>query len=219
MKYPISEGNVTNWDDLEKILHHAFYNELRVCPEEQPLLLLLSPSLTSSAREKLAQIVFEVFCVPSLYLLDRSSAALFSYGVSCGLAVHIGSSHSTLLPLLSLSPHFSSFMRLTTTGDALTQRLMTLLSERGYSFTTTAERDIVRDIKEKLCYVSQDFQAEMAADGGHMERSYELPDGQVRYLSLSLSFSLFLSLSLSFHVIFFPFSLFPSSSHGSWWCR
>ena len=27
LKYPIEHGIVTNWDDMEKIWHHAFYNE------------------------------------------------------------------------------------------------------------------------------------------------------------------------------------------------
>ena len=71
LKYPIEHGIVTNWDDMEKIWHHTFYNELRVAPEEHPLLMSESLLNPKANREYTTQIAFETFAVPSLYLNNQ----------------------------------------------------------------------------------------------------------------------------------------------------
>ena len=56
LKRPIERGIVTNWDDMEALLHHAFYNELRVAPEEHPVLITESPLNPKSQRQRLTQV-------------------------------------------------------------------------------------------------------------------------------------------------------------------
>merc|ERR1711939_402207 len=74
LRYPIEHGVVTNWDDMEKIWHHTFYNELRVAPEEHPVLLTEAPINPKSNREKMTQIVL------SLYASGRTTGIVLDSG-------------------------------------------------------------------------------------------------------------------------------------------
>lgn len=180
LKYPIEHGIVVDWNMMEKIWHHTFYNELRVAPEEQPLLMTEAPLNPKMNREKMLQIAFETFNVPSFYVSIQAVLSLYASGRTTGLVLDSGDGVTHIVPIFDgySLPH--TIMRLDYAGRDVTEYFIKLLKEGGYSFESSAEKEIARDCKEKNAFIALDFAQEMAKFAKNEKTTpYELPDGNI----------------------------------------
>ena len=182
LMYPIQDGIIANWDDMEKIWDHIF-SELHVTSTDQPVLLTetaINPIASGHDREKMLQIMFETFNVPGMFIANQAMLALHANGTMDGLVVDVGAKSTRCIPVLSRHVLSHAITHLDLAGTDLTEYLAKMLSDAGHYFICGNDRQLVKDIKEKLAYVAFDFEAEMqAAAKGSADQPYELPDGVI----------------------------------------
>jgi actin-related protein len=180
LSYPVDQAVIMNWEDVEKIWHHTFFNELRVDPCEHPVLLSEASFSPRANRERTAQVMFEVFNVPAMSVRDQAVLSLSASGRTTGCVLDCGEGVCRAVPVYEGLALPDAVSRLDLAGTELTVQMMQLANERGYGFGTLSEQEIVRDMKEKHAYVALDYDQEMAQAAATV--AYELPDGTVIHL-------------------------------------
>lgn len=156
IKYPVTHGVVTDWDDMERVWSHVYGHELKISSEEHPLLLTEAPLNPRSNRSKAAQVLFETFNVPALYVAIQAVLALYGSGRGSGLVLDCGDGVTHAVPIFQGFAIENAIRRVDLAGRDVSDHLQLLLRKAGVSLETSAEREVVREIKEKMCYLALD---------------------------------------------------------------
>lgn len=195
IKYPVEGGEVVNFDDLEKIWHSAFYNELRVAPEEHGIVLVVSPLTMRNSKHMSnhTQIMFETFNVPLLTVTTTAQAAAYACDLQDVIVVESGHGLTYAVPVVGGAVDLERLEFVACGGGNITTWLASsLAASQGTTFETVAKMLCVRGIKEKLSYVA--LNGRNSADPAPV--TYTMPDngpvlkiGREQFMAPELLFS------------------------------
>ncbi|CCH45201.1 Actin-71 [Wickerhamomyces ciferrii] len=181
VSYPMENGIIRNWEDMEHLWDYAFYERLQEDTTGKKILLTEPPMNPLKNREKMCEVMFEKYNFGGVYVAIQAVLALYAQGLSSGVVVDSGDGVTHIVPVYESVVLNHLTRRLDVAGRDVTRHLIDLLSRRGYAFNRTADFETVRQIKEKLSYVSYDLEldAKLSRDTTTLVESYELPDGRV----------------------------------------
>lgn len=177
IRYPIEHGIVKNWEDIEKIWSNVFQNDLKTNIEDHPILLTEAPLNPKRNREKCCELLFEAFNCPAIYLSIQAILSLYASGKTTGIVLDSGDGVSHVVPVYEGFSLPSAIKRIDIAGRDITEHLQLLLRKNGILLNTSSEKEIVRLIKEKHCFVSSNVEKDESLIDE--EVSYKLPDGQI----------------------------------------
>lgn len=182
LNWPLEHGIVEDWETWEQLMNYVYYNAIGVHPDERPLLLTEAAYSPRKNREKMAEILFESFDVPSLYVETQALLSLYASGSTTGLVIDSGEGVTHIVPVNQSFLLRHAIKRINIAGRDVNKKMQELLKAKGFYLESSGGREIVRDIKEKLTYYALDYKREIEKAKKApktIAEEYVLPDGQV----------------------------------------
>lgn len=183
VKYPLVEGKIRDWTDMEHIWDYCFHNKLGLPADKSDKQILLTEAAKNPLknREKMGEIMFEKYGFGGVLFEYQALLTLMAEGQRTGAVLDAGDGVSHVIPVYEGLIQEPAIARLDVAGRHVTEYLIKLLMLRGYAFNSSADFELVREIKEDLCYVSIDITKErkIAKDTTVIDREYKLPNGDV----------------------------------------
>jgi len=179
IRYPMDNGVVTNWDAMKQVWDYLFLEKMKVDPREKYVLLTEPAANPDRCRKKSIEVMFEHYQFEGMTLSLQAMLTLYAQGLITGVVLDTGDGVTHSIPVYEGFCPRHLIKRLDVAGRHVTDYLIKLLQGRGYAFNKTADRDIVRRIKEEKCYVAYDFEREkkLASETTVLVERYRLPDG------------------------------------------
>ncbi|MFX0095776.1 MAG: actin, cytoplasmic 2 [Candidatus Hodarchaeota archaeon] len=173
--HPVECGLVVNWDAMTKVWSEFFERYFQINPSEHPILLTEPPLNPARNREKMVETLFETFNVPAMFVSMSAGLSFYASGRTTGLVVDMGEDVTHIVPIHNSVPITQAISRFDIGGGDITDYFRRLHLQRGYTWGHGSVFEIVRDMKERLCYVALDPENELETD---QEEQYILPDGE-----------------------------------------
>mmetsp|Transcript_22283 Transcript_22283/g.22455 ORF Transcript_22283/g.22455 Transcript_22283/m.22455 type:complete len:395 (+) Transcript_22283:53-1237(+) len=179
--YPIDNGIVRHWEDMEHLWNYTFFDKLKIKPRDSKILLTEPPMNPDKNREKLVEKMFETYHFGACNISIQAMLTLYAQGLLTGVVVDTGDGVTHVVPVYDGFVPQHLIRRMDVAGRHVTDYLIKLLLLRGYAFNRTADFETARQIKEKLCYVTCDLEKErnLALETTCLMESFTLPDGRV----------------------------------------
>ena len=159
MMHPMLNGIIHNFDLFEKVLHHVFYNEIKVAPEMHPLLITEHPLNPKYNREGLLEIAMETYNIPGVHFsipgVLNYYASVESANDESGLFIDCGSGVTSVVPVYRGEVLANSIVRQNWAGEVCTDRLMQLLQASGHTSALNS-REVIESMKIQIASLSQD---------------------------------------------------------------
>ncbi len=156
LRYPVKNGIFENEQDILTIFKYIYQN-LEIDNEEiseHPILItepLLNPY---SNREKIASALFENLSAPAIFFASQPILSLFSTSNTSSIILESGEGVTQSCVVYEGYSIPNSYIRNNYGGKDVTEYFQTLLQRQGYSFTTTSEFEIVKKMKEDICFTT-----------------------------------------------------------------
>ncbi|KAK2708314.1 hypothetical protein QYM36_014054 [Artemia franciscana] len=170
VKYPVRHGLVEDWDLMERFLSQCIFKYLRAEPEDHYFLLTEPPLNTPENREYTAEIMFESFNVPGLYIAVQAVLALAASWTSrpvgertlTGVVIDSGDGVTHVIPVADGYVIGSCIKHIPIAGRNITSFIQSLLRERETGIPPEQSLETAKAVKEKYCYICPDIAKEFA---------------------------------------------------------